>query len=399
MRFAFASLLLLVSGTACATPPVATPVIAPMTMPCALIKNLCYLQGSFGGARNLSLALDTGSSISVIDRAHESALGLAPSDSGTADGIGRGGDQTYHRFDAVRVDFAGQSLPSETIVGIPLDYIASRNGFPSDGLLGANVFNHFVVDTDYVRGNVAFIDPSAGFAPPDRDVIPTEVSTGVPFVDAAILLPDGHELAGRFLIDSGQLGAGVMLYDAFQRAHPEIFRGLKLNDTHTSGVGGAIALRTGTLSGLRLGRFRTMDITTVFTVDAGGIAKDPRLAGAIGADFLAKFDVAFDYPHGRIFLRPNANFALPFPRNRSGLSVLVHPPEFHTFYVERVSPQSPGDLAGIRAGDRITAVDGHPTASCLLTEILDHFDGVGPALHRLELLRDGKTVRVELRLR
>jgi hypothetical protein len=88
--------------------------------------------------------------------------------------------------------------------------------------------------------------------------------------------------------------------------------------------------------------------------------------GFFGLDAQRRFTLTFDYRHSRMYLKPNSLFRVPFEFNMAGL-VLRTLRNGHK-EVADVLPDSPGQLAGIRKGDRIIAVEGKPASSLSASE-------------------------------
>jgi membrane-associated protease RseP (regulator of RpoE activity) len=76
-------------------------------------------------------------------------------------------------------------------------------------------------------------------------------------------------------------------------------------------------------------------------------------AGVIGESTLWRFDMTYDYGHGRVWIDPDTKLALR-PFNRAGLRLRKATPE--ALAVVTVMADSPAAQAGIQEGDRILAV-------------------------------------------
>ena len=99
-----------------------------------------------------------------------------------------------------------------------------------------------------------------------------------------------------------------------------------------------------------------------------------------------------------MFLTPNARFKEPFETDMSGLRLITSAPNFNQFQVNGVIPGSPANQAGIRDGDIIAAVDGHPAGSLTLGGMQLSFQRPGEVRH-LIVKRGPQELRVNLNLR
>ena len=99
-----------------------------------------------------------------------------------------------------------------------------------------------------------------------------------------------------------------------------------------------------------------------------------------------------------MFLTANARFKEPFETDMSGLRLITNAPNFNQFQVNGVIPGSPANQAGIRDGDIIAAVDGHPAGSLTLGGMQLSFQRPGDVRH-LIVKRVPQELRVNLNLR
>ena len=125
-----------------------------------------------------------------------------------------------------------------------------------------------------------------------------KLEDNVPYVQAKISLPDGRQVEGKFLVDLGQIVAGLLITKSFQQAHPEVLKYKPIvHLPRVAAVGGTMEYSAGRVPQLQLGSFKIMEPITCFPEHAPGEYAKPDLAGAIGADILSRFDVVFDYVH------------------------------------------------------------------------------------------------------
>jgi len=370
----------------------------PIIYPCRMVSGLCYLTGAYNQLSNLSLAVDTGSSLSVLNAVLESDLKLQPDLCSNAEGPGGDASQKFCSYSGVTISIGKTRMENQSIVGLNFEYVARRLGYPTDGTIGSNLFNTYVVGIDYERGAISLFDPSS-WKPEDGDkAIPIEMDDSqVPTVQATVTLPDGSQVTGKFLIDSGQIGAALLFSGPFQSAHPEIFKMHTLHPPKTSAVGGSVDSLIGRTSVLKLGPFSLNSVVTMLPINPSGVYSRPEIAGGIGAAILSRFKVVFDYPHKRIFLRPNLSYGEAFSYDQSGIQIEVEPPEFHRFIVSGVLPNSPASDAKIQKGDLILSVDRKAAKEITLSDL--HYLLSHGHKRRILVLRNGQRYYKTLWLR
>ena len=122
-----------------------------------------------------------------------------------------------------------------------------------------------------------------------------------------------------------------------------------------------------------------------------------RLAANVGGGVLRHFTLAFDMPHHRIALRPNADINTPDAVDRSGLFLVIRGP---AVTVLGVRAQTPAAHAGIVPGDRIVRAQGRPVRPAALPQLRALLDGPPDSRVRLTIARAGRMPRtLELKLR
>lgn len=161
-------------------------------------------------------------------------------------------------------------------------------------------------------------------------------------------------------------------------------------------AGGKIA-GLGRVSSLKLGTFNIQSPSTLFSEDKAGAFASSALARNIGAQIMSKFRIFLDYANERMILEPAPNFAAPFDRAYSGLSLKAEGKDYRIFRVTDVLENSPASDRGLQASDIFSAIDGRSTAEFTLTKINEMFER--PVPYKLTVRRGEQTISVTLMLR
>ena len=82
----------------------------------------------------------------------------------------------------------------------------------------------------------------------------------------------------------------------------------------------------------------------------------------------------------------------------SGLSLVSAPPDFSSFRVAFIIPDSPAAVAGLKVGDVVTAIDGQPAKEILAAGTAKMFRQDGRT-YRFTVQRDGNTMEVSVKMR
>ncbi len=89
--------------------------------------------------------------------------------------------------------------------------------------------------------------------------------------------------------------------------------------------------------------------------NTSGAYSDKTIAGNIGEGILHKFNWTVDYQRQEMYFEPNSFYAKPDVYNRTGMTI---DPDKPGFPIADVVAGSPADVAGIKIGDSIVAING-----------------------------------------
>ncbi len=183
------------------------------------------------------------------------------------------------------VRIAGLSLLDRPFNVVDLDARTWAFPTPIAGVIGADLLSGYVVDVSFEPCRVAIYPP--GTAPRFQAQTSLRLRPGAGVAVARAAASDGpRSLAGAFVIATGADTA--MRLDADLATVPGA---AKPQELVPYGEGRA-KLRAASFGGQL---FENLD---------GGLVKDQAAAGVIGAPLLARWRLRFDFPRGRLLLRP-----------------------------------------------------------------------------------------------
>jgi hypothetical protein len=345
------------------------------------------------GSRPLRFGLDTGAIRSVIDVKRAQELGLKMEGGQRVGGAGGRVDGSNIR--GVSIGLLGVELRNQTIWALPLGAIAQQGGAGLDGIIGFELFNRYVVDIDYAKRVINLYEPDTYKYQGDGDIVPISIQENDIYVKGSILIKGRAPIEGEFIVDTGS-NQSLILSKEFVEQH-------RIRDTMAEtmqgmarGVGGQVAFVLGRTKSFRLGKFEIKDVLTI--LPSGGEFADAGKAGNVGGRLLRRFHVVFDYRRERMILSPNELFSIQDEADMSGIALSGEGPGFGTIKVDKVKEGSPGALAGLRPGDVIESVDGHPAAQLGLVKVRKGFREDGKVC-RLEVRRAGQKLEMTIKLR
>lgn len=256
--------------------------------------------------RGLDFVLDSGASGITIDAAVVRQFGL-PVYGRYSNGLNAGRYLGGHVIvPSVKIgDLAMKDVAMDIAPNLLASYDEVAGGIKPVGLLGFDFIAALALKLDYEHGSITAYDAERFVAPATPHTIALDVRLGSqqPRVDVTI----NGALGERFVIDTGS-PAPLMLFDYFQRRHPEALvdrgGGGDARELRFIGVGGRFETRAYQLDSMRMGsaQFKQFLAYAVRSRAAYGVDED----GIIGTAFLQLFNVYFDYGNSRIYLEPNA---------------------------------------------------------------------------------------------
>jgi hypothetical protein len=273
----------------------------------------------------------------------------------------------------------------------------AQMGVPYQGTLGADFFARLVVVVDYSRQTIQLYDPATyTYSGAAKGFQGTFAGT-IPIVKAKVSIPGQKTLEADFVVNTA-LDFPIVFSRTFTDDHHISSAHFKTISASYPSIDGGAKILLGRLKTIQLGGYTIEDPVAAFSQSNLPSGQNKNIAGTIGAGFLKRFLVIFDFPHQRIILEPNLQFNKFAEEDMSGLSIIAKGPGLRTFEIVRVQPGTPGAAGGIHEGDVIAGIDEEPAADITLTSIRELFRQVG---HKYKLLieRNGKTQEVVIQMK
>ena len=287
--------------------------------------------------------------------------------------VGAGGEATgllAYETPAVRVRLGPAVAPGMHLLILSDDLLnlSGYVGIPIHGIMGSELFRSFVVTVWSARERLVLRPPTYSQLLGRRWAsMPLTVEANKPYLTVPVALPDSAVRPLKLVLDTGAGHALSLETDSdpclavpARHVSAELGRGL------TGIVHGAL----GRVASLQLGRYRIKQIVTSFpdNAEVHSRADVPR-NGNIGYELLKRFSLIIDYPHERLFLKPNIHFGDPFEHDMCGLDLLAAGPDFRRYLVARVVPGSPAAAAGLLPDEELVFINLIPVSSLTLTQL------------------------------
>jgi hypothetical protein len=342
--------------------------------------------------------LDTGATNTIVDTAVADAAHLHVGHARMVGGVGRGQSR---QGDTGALELHVGTTPMVVAKPAVMDLahlLGPTSGRAPAGIIGSQFFREHFVAIDFSTRTLTVRAP--GDATPAEYVatVPLTFAEWTPLAHVALTLPGGRTVKADVLIDLGAKSTFLIsepfiererLREAFPRAVTTGFG---------AGVGGDTYYAFARAQHLALADAPAVGMDgPVVGLSVGGTLRSAWHDGLLGAEFLARYRVGFDYAHQRLLLAPQGNPAPQF--DRSGMFLVAAGPDLSEVVVRQVLKDGPADVAGLVPGDRILALDGTPAAALRLDGVRARLKEEARATVAISYRRGEETGRAQVRLR
>jgi Aspartyl protease len=282
-----------------AAAPVRGQDVSTATVPFTFVDNRMMIDCTIDGKGPFVMAVDTGSSETVITPETAKRIGLAVRDSGTTYGAG---ERTVPNGGAKLATLSIGALTFANLEAgvIDLTEIRTKLGFPHfDGIVGYPILRKFATFVNVDAGTISFARGLSS-APLDAQATTTTFSGTIPEIDAKI---DG--IASKVIVDTGDRSS-FTLFSPFAKAHG--FYGKYPSQTNVLtgyGVGGPVYGDVFTLPALDVFGAQLQNVVARASRQKSGAFTSTQQGGSVGEGVLKRFNIIYDYPDARIIAWPS----------------------------------------------------------------------------------------------
>jgi hypothetical protein len=362
-------------------------------IPIEIHNNLVVVPVIVNNQLPLKFIVDTGVRTSILtQKIFSDILHLAYSKKYTISGAGGESVVNAYITNNVTLDLPGVHGRGHAMLVLENDYLELRNSLGSDvhGILGYELFSRFVVKIDYAARMLTLMTPQK-FKPSKRYTrLPITVEDTKPYYVAEVKINDTTSISAKLMVDTG---ASHGLFLDTESNSKIVVPEKNVQCVIGRGLSGLITGRTARINCLRIGKYEIKDMVANFPDDQT-IKDTLRLRsgkvyrnGSMGGEVLSRFQVIFDFPREKIYLKAKRSFYKKAYYNMSGLTVKAEGERLRDFEVAEVRQNSAGAQAGIKVGDKILSINSFPTSEMDLSEVNDYFNTKPGRKIRMVLLR------------
>ncbi len=350
------------------------------------IKNLIVIPLYINSKGPFNFILDTGvGSLIITDPTLVDSLKLSDLKTTKLYGMGEGQEIEAFRSNEINIRINGTHIERIPTAILKTDIFNLSNylGVNIHGLIGYHFFDSFVVKINYISKRLSYSLPEARIRK-KGEKFQLVIERNRPYIFADVETSQQQYVKVKLIVDCGASHALSM--DALDgRAFP------LPKDTISANLGvglsGVISGSMGRIPKLTLGKFVFKNILSGFPAFESLASKIGynQQNGNLGAEFLKRFQVIFDYQNSALYLKPNQEYSRPFEHDMSGIEVYGDPKNKSRVFIGRIEPNSPAEKAGFMAHDQIMSIN---------LKLIEHYtlEEVGKLLK----FHDGSTILIEI---
>ncbi|HKV11782.1 MAG TPA: retropepsin-like aspartic protease [Thermoanaerobaculia bacterium] len=235
--------------------------------------------------------LDSGAGAMVIDKALADSLHLKRLNRGSALGVGGMFESSARAVD--KFEIGPMTLRNVRFGDYDFSSFNKGSGPRIAGTIGTPLYRRAVVVTNW-KGPTVELYNRASFKLEKGAWQPLRFSSDNP----AVLGRVAGTPESWYRLDTGASGS-LTLHTPFVEKW-KLLEGRETTASSSTGLGGVVSARTGTIDWFELGPHRFDNPTVVFSTATTGAFTDSYLAGNIGIDVLKSFTVVLDFTGSRV---------------------------------------------------------------------------------------------------
>ena len=271
-------------------------------------RNRVIIPLSVNDSKPLNIILDTGMRFDGVYLFHESFLDMI----NTADaievrvpGAGAGEASTALMIETGQLKFGDVVIDSQRVI---ISRSAHTQGFPTDGVIGWNLFGHYTVEINYDDEIITLHDTAGYEAGAGWKELPVRLKDGMPFFICDVEINEGEIVPLECYIDLASGDALELLTGPDQKfTMPD-----NLEDSYLgTGLSGDIHGQVGRVRKFTIAGYDISDIPAAF-VKGDVRSKQDSGECILGNNLIRRFNIIFDYHRSRLLLKPGKHFDKPF---------------------------------------------------------------------------------------
>lgn len=282
--------------------------IGPVKINFEIDRHKIIIPTSINNSKPLRLILDTGMRFDGVFLFHKEAAKLIDTTmikNVIVPGAGNKQGSESIMIESATLNFSGDLIENQKVI---ISQASTTQSFPTDGVIGWNLFGHYKVEINYDNRTIILHDSTSVIKYHEYEFIPIELKSDIPWIKLETEVTDGNNNEMLFYIDLASSDVLEMLTHADQKY--KLPQNLEKSYLGT-GLSGDIYGFKGKSKSIRIGDYILKDLPTSFAPREIR-SKQDGADGILGNRFFEKFNVIFDYFDHKIYFKPNKSFSSPF---------------------------------------------------------------------------------------
>ncbi len=371
-----------------------------ITLPFKIVNNLIIIPLFINNSDTLRFILDTGVKVALITemQTHE-AFDVKDAKPQKIKGLGNGDE-----LDALLVVDNSFRMPSLygqhhdlLILLEDIFFLSTRLNMNVNGLVGYDIFKNFPVEIDYDTRKLILHNPQRTLRTRGFQEYDMSIDGGKPYINAQIEIEKGKSVPVKLLIDTGashSLSLEINEKKGIFLPKKTIYAYLG------KGLSGDLEGKIGRIGKIQIGKyaFENVPVSYPDTASMGGFYGISGRNGSLGSNIVKRFRVIFDYPKGKIYLKPNRDFKKPFYPNLAGLEFNSPIPGLKYYVISQVTPNMPAAKAGLKVGDELLNLNGQMAKEYEINDINELLHSRPKRKINIRVKRETETMRFSFEL-
>lgn len=372
-----------------------------VVIPFERYNNLMVIPVTINHSLTLKFIFDTGVQYPILtEKMFGDYLGLNYTRNITIQGPGEADSIKAKVAQRVTLTLPGgiESGINQSLLVLEHDYLNLRNNLGTDvfGVLGYDIFSRFVVEINYDDNYIVLHEPRKFRARSSYRKIPLKVVNTKPYVELKIMKTEKEGRKMHLMVDTGASHAVLLDNPEDDSLIPD----QNITSVIGRGLGGDINGYLGRMASIKMGKFEFEGPIASFPIEGdygAGIKRGSR-NGTIGGELLSRFNVAFDYLGGYLYLRKGKAFHNGFEHDMSGMNITATGPKLDQLKINNVREDSPAYNAGLRAGDYIESINGYSLNSLKFSDFTSLLRNRPGKKITVKYVRDGESLKTTFKL-
>jgi predicted aspartyl protease len=370
-------------------------------IPFELKNNIVIVNVLFNSILPLRFIVDTGvRNIILLEKSYSEMVNVVPER--TLKLVGAAGGAGVEAFIAhgVNIDLYGLSGKNLSILILADDYLELGKvlGTEVHGILGYDLFRNHQIEINYDQRLLIISEAGKSRSRLFYRPFDLNIEESKPYIFCEVETKDNKKVNAKLMIDTGASHALLLHTDS----HEDIDYPKKtIQDLIGVGLAGDIFGKIGRIHKIKFGH-RGYELSNVITSfpDQGAysdVVATTGRNGTIGGMLLKQFNVVFDYPSGKLWLR-RPFFKEPFTYDMSGLSMIAEGVFYERIVIKSIRDGSAAQKAGLQLNDQIIRVNSYYGRNLDLNLVNNLMRKKEGKRVNMTVIRDGEQLKFRFKL-